>query len=370
MTSLSDPRLQGRPRTVNERIADAMILRATFLERLKAQIAFERSAALRRGLGKLIKVVESALKRIANRGVGALDQKGFQNLMKRADELSTAAYGAAMGGLAVELTEIATIESQWLAGTFSRFVPDIGISFDAPTAETLRSIARKRPFQGRTLREWIGKLDADTQARVRAAVRTGVSEGQTVRQIVRRLTGTKALGYADGAVTVSDRELRSVVGSAVQHTVTQTREDTYRANEDLIASVQWVATLDLVTCPICGSYDGKTWDVGKGPRPPAHPHCRCSTAPALKSWRALGIPADSLPAGTRASMSGEVPADLNWDAWMKRRSVREQNAAMGRGMAQLFREGRIGTPGNPLDPGKILGADRRRLTIAQIRAMN
>src|SRR5690606_30929623 len=125
------------------------------------------------------------------------------------------------------------------------------------------SIARKRPFEGHTLRQWRDRLDANTRARITGGIRQGIADGRTVTQIARALRGTQS---TPGVIEVSAREMRTIVHTATQHVTTQAREDVFKQNADVVGLVKWSATLDLSTCPICASYDGRTWEVGHGER--------------------------------------------------------------------------------------------------------
>ena len=66
----------------------------------------------------------------------------------------------------------------------------------------------------------------------------------------------------------------------------------------MIKGVAWVSTLDGRTSPICQARDGIVFPVSSGPRPPAHPNCRSTTAPVLRTWKELGV--DDFPEAPEA----------------------------------------------------------------------
>ena len=72
-----------------------------------------------------------------------------------------------------------------------------------------------------------------------------------------------------------------------------------------------------------------------------HFNCRSVSVPVLKSWRELGIDADELPAGTRASMDGQVPADLTYAQWFAKQSAKRQDEIVGPTRGRLYRAGRV-----------------------------
>jgi SPP1 gp7 family putative phage head morphogenesis protein len=59
--------------------------------------------------------------------------------------------------------------------------------------------------------------------------------------------------------------------------------------ESGVTEYVWLATNDAQVCSWCASRAGTVWRVGDGPLPPAHPRCRCSTAPERPRWRELGL---------------------------------------------------------------------------------
>ena len=98
-------------------------------------------------------------------------------------------------------------------------------------------------------------------------------------------------------------------------------------------------------CPVCGPLDGKVFDLGQGQRPPAHPNCRCTAVPVLKSWdEIIGRKVDpsKIPVGTRASMDGQVPADLTFNQWLKQQPLDGIADVLGsKKAARLFKAGEL-----------------------------
>ena len=138
------------------------------------------------------------------------------------------------------------------------------------------------------------------------------------------------------------------------------REQTYAENEDLIKGVQWVSTLDDKTSPVCRGRDGIVYESDRGPRPPAHPNCRSTTTPVLKSWKELGINLKEAPAGTRASLNGQVPATETYNSWLKKQPVEFQDDVLGPARGKLYRKG-----GVSMD--KFTDASGDQYTLKQLR---
>jgi len=138
---------------------------------------------------------------------------------------------------------------------------------------------------------------------------------------------------------ISRRGAQAMTRTAVNHTATNARELMYTKNQDVIASVQWVSTLDGRTTPICQARDGMTFPVNEGPRPPAHINCRSCTVPVTKTWRELGFDVDEAPESTRASFDGQVPEKTTYNDWLKGQDAKMQDSILGPGRGELFRQG-------------------------------
>jgi hypothetical protein len=78
----------------------------------------------------------------------------------------------------------------------------------------------------------------------------------------------------------------------------------------------------------------------------------------LKSWKELGIPADEMSPGTRASMDGQVPADTTYAEWFAKQSAERQDEILGPVRAKLYREGRVSFDRFYDDKGRFLTLDQ------------
>lgn len=269
-------------------------------------------------------------------------------------------YGAMLEKeLIPEFQQLAVDESKFGVHLLND-LPPVALDVVTPASALLRAAVTSRPFQGRLLREWVAEHPAAVRLRLRNAIRMGVAQGETIDQIVRRVRGTRAAGYADGIMEVNRRGAEAMVRTAVSHTVNAARAITYEENADLVKGVRWVATLDSRTSQTCISLDGQVFPLSSGPRPPAHVNCRSSTAPVLKSWKELGIRLPEAPDGTRASMDGQVAAKTTYGDWLKTRSRDFQDEVLGPTRAELWRSGKV-----PLE--KFVDYSGRSLTLDQLR---
>jgi SPP1 gp7 family putative phage head morphogenesis protein len=252
--------------------------------------------------------------------------------------ITAEAYAVLRKEATAQLKGLAEYEGEFQMESIST-AAEVRLDLTHPSPSQLWAAVNARPFQGRLLKDWYRELEASAQKRLRQAIQIGYTEGETIDQIVRRVRGTKARQFKDGILEISRRGAEALVRTAVNHTASAARNELYRANDSVIKGVQWVATLDSRTTILCASRDGTVYKVGEGPRPPAHINCRSTTVPVLKSWKEMGINLGEAPEGTRSSLDGQVPANINFDKWLRTRSVAFQEDVLGKTKAKLFRDG-------------------------------
>jgi len=317
----------------NARLRDAAIRRRIRLERYSNNEA-------RRILALLKRVEDDLLRKMAELEPGSAGLARADAIMDSVRDQARQAFAQVQGVLSGDLLDLTEDEIESALASFRSAVP-IDVLFAAPPAATVHAAALSRPFQGRLLREWMASLEESQGRRVRDAVRIGLVEGESIPAIMRRLRGTRANRFKDGVLEINRRSAEAVVRTAVTHTSNFARQRTFERNANIVKSVQWVATLDGRTTPICRSRDGRVYPVDSGPRPPAHVGCRSVMAPVTKSFRELGLDIDEIPPGARASMNGQVPATTTYNEWLATQSVEFQNEVLGPTRGRLFREGGI-----------------------------
>jgi len=343
------------PETVNELVADRAIRHALYLERYKTQLVHEILKDYNRNLEPaLVAKIQRSLERVTG------TSKQLQALFKHNGELVREEYKLMEVKLYSQLRDFGKLESQWLIQTLGTSMP-IAWDFVAPNANMLKALITQQPMEGALVKDWFSKLARDTAFGVNRQIQMGIIEGEGIEAIVRRIKGTRAANYTDGILNASRQNLRSVVRTSVSHVAHLSRNELYEANTDIIKGVQWLSTLDTRTCVECMNLDGNVYPVGEMPAIPAHYSCRCTSAPVLRSWKELGIDAKEAPAGTRASMNGQVPESMTYPAWLKKQSVDVQNEALGEARAKLFRSGQ-------LKLNEFTDRQNRRLTLKELAA--
>lgn len=315
---------------VSDDVLDALTAHEIGLQRLSNATVRKMLATLKRSDARIVE-------RLLRDDVSALSRARQEALLADIRRIVESVYADATGQMQIELQALAEYEGNYQLNMFRHVVP-IKLDFIAPSPEQLWAAVNSRPFQGKLLTEWYKDLEAGAFQRLRNTIRAGIVEGRTIEQIVREVRGTAAQGYQDGVLQTTRRAAEATVRTAVSHTANAARDRLYQGNAKHIKGVQWVAVLDGRTSAVCRARDGMVYPVDSGPRPPAHPNCRSSTIPVLKSLREMGIDRDQ-PKSTRASMNGQVAGDLTYDAWLRKQPREFQDGVLGVAKADLFRAG-------------------------------
>ena len=176
---------------------------------------------------------------------------------------------------------------------------------------------------GDTLDQWQERLLNNDMQRLKMGLNLGVRLGENEAALRARLLGQSALGGIGGAVEATRRELDTLV-----RTATDVFADLARVQIDTSNGLQgrevYVAILDSRTTKLCAGYHGKTFEAGRGPRPPLHWYCR----------------------STRVPLVGErTPSLRSYREWLNRRSARDQDEVLGPRQGASFRAGTLAVEG-------------------------
>jgi SPP1 gp7 family putative phage head morphogenesis protein len=326
--------LKGKPRSINAEVLDRIIAHAVDLEQYKSYEVRQIVSFLN---AEIEPEIVHQLQKYAGR---ELTVRRLESLRQAIREITVAGYSQLRSDVTDDLRTLSSSEARWNVNMLAATVP-ISVSFVAPSVAAIREMMREAPIHGRFVKDWLADLAPATVVRVNQQIMIGATMGEGIDQMVRRIAGTQAHQYADGILQRSRRDIETMVRTAVSGVSNSVRQLTYAGNSRVIKAVLFVATLDLRTCEICGSFDGNRYEIDEGPRPPLHPGCRCTTAPVLRSWRELGLNLQEAPEWTRASMDGQVPARVDFSTWLGRRSVAEQDRVLGQTRGTLYRSGQV-----------------------------
>jgi SPP1 gp7 family putative phage head morphogenesis protein len=323
--------------TVNERLFNAEVRHAVSLQRFA-------NGAVQRMVGLLNEVDTDLLARLSAAIEGTASDlriERLEALLVDANALNATSYDRLSRALSVELHDFLDHELEYQATLLETEVPEpivTQLGVNRVVADQVFAAAMARPFQGVLLSEALEDQEAGRAKLIRDTIRMGIIEGRTEAEITRTLRGTRAQGYADGLLERPRHQLAALVRTAVNHTQNYAKQKIYEENKDLVPRWVFRATLDSRTSITCGSLDGKTFPVGKGPQPPRHWNCRSLAAPITASWRELGVNLEEVDAGMRASMDGQVPAATSFGGWLRDQPAAVQDEVLGAKRGQLFRE--------------------------------
>lgn len=267
---------------------------------------------------------------------------------------------------AVSATALAVYEANYTARL-------IGEKIKEPNGKTLLNKARKKPFAGGMLIDYMfDKVAGDLRQRVEYTIRDGINSGQTTQQIVQKIKGTKKLNYQDGILNKSRQEINTLVRTARSHTANETHDDVYRQ-----LGFEWLrvlATLDSRTCLFCAGQDGRVYhaDDPKRPRFPVHPNNRTIYVPIKdKDAEMIGkrpYVADPLKRSVKDIPKderdiGQVDANTTYKEWFARQNPDVQKAVLGKTRYDLYKSGKISVDRFSGDNGEIL-------TLAELRVLD
>ena len=343
---------------------------------LSHQLALERwSDAEVRRLARVLDANERDLvKRLGRLETATPLRRGrLQALFADLRQLNGRAYARLGEALTVSLRTLAAYESTFGQRLFDAVLPAGRRESLLPSPSQLRAIVEELPLVGSTLPKELSKLARSRFQRVQGMVRLGLVQNETNSQIIRRIVEGKKLGKI---------QAEALVRTAANHVSAQSREMIYAGHEDILAGVEWVATLDGRTTPICQALDGKVFKVNEGPRPPAHFRCRSATVPVTKSWEELGFGSDlpeTLPPGVRlrpfvrdtrpvaripkaerVGKIGQVRAEVHYSEWLAAQPSSFQDTVLGPKRGAIFRA----NPG--MDLAKLMRTTYEPLTLAEL----
>ena len=357
--------------TVNDQLLHDAIGHAVDLTRYSNSVVARMIALLNAMDADIVAQIASALERMPAESfsIDRLDQ-----LLASVRSLNAQAYGMLGRELSAEMRKFTAYEANYQHQVMVSTVPTvIELSVGAVNAEQVYTAALARPFQGRLLSEWASSLGESRMVRIRDTLRMGYAENQTVGQMVQRIRGTRAAGYTDAIWQTDRRHVEAVVRTATQHFASETRDRFYDENSDIIKSLKWSATLDSRTSEGCRLRDGLLYEKDAPHSPIGHKvpwlggpgrlhwNCRSSSVPVLKSAEELGYKAQDVPAGTRASMDGQGPAETTYSQWLKRQSAARQDDILGPTRGKLMRSG-------DLEMADFYNERGRYLTLDELRA--
>lgn len=291
-----------------------------------------------------LKALQADIIALLSTRLNTQDQAALNQLLAEIRERIRARYSTINQQLTDELNQLSDATATWITNEMSvaTGIPEsLILLYFLPRDQVVT-------IRGVPLQEWLGRQAQSLQNRVTDQVRMGASIDATEAAIIQMVRGTRANNYADGAFSRSINEVRSIITTAVQHVNQSVLVGTYQQNPDVVRYIQWQSILDNRTTQICIARDNKLYTLDGEPvghglpwlGGPGNAHfgCRSSGIPVFRRWNETNIqPTDKM----RQSMDGEVPASMSYEDWLRGKSEAFQNEVLGKGKADLWRQGRI-----------------------------
>ncbi len=352
--------------SVNSRIQDALVRHSVELQRYGNGLARDIQAILDSADAAILEKLGGRLSLIEQRGydLGPASTKRLQTLLRDLRTLNRDVYKRVWDELKASLGDFAIEEADFQSKVLKTTLP-IEIATTLPTPAVLRTLVTTAPMEGQLLKHWVDGMESGRLDRLNRAIRNGIVNGETTDQIIRTIRGTRAGQYRDGVLQISRRSAQAIVRTATGHVATVAAQETWKGS-NAVKGWSFLAVLDLRTSTTCAGLSGQVFPIGEGPLPPRHLNCRSAAIPITKSYRELGLDKDDLPAGDRASMDGQVPGDLTFSDWLKKKGPSAQDKILGPTRAQWFRDGKLSLSDLVKGDGSVLTLDQLRQRYGDI----
>lgn len=350
------------PKNLDNYLADRALTRQLYLLRFSAGEKKKVLAVLVDMRAELVAKLRSGNGDLSDFARGRL-----KTLLKQCEAVIDHGYGQIQTTLDFE--GLAQVEAE---ATIKPLVA-VGLDASIPTVATMKALINGSVIEGAPSNLWWKKQSEDLQFKFAAQVRQGVSQGETLMDIVRRVAGSKRLGTA-GIMEVARRNAFSLVHTSVMQVAADARLATYRQNGDIIKGVRQLSVMDGRATPTCVAYSGAEWDLDGNPingttlpfngGPPRHWGCRSVLTSITKTFKELGIKGlPELPdTGERASDLGPIDRKTTMDQFLKMHDTEWQDKMLGKGKAQLWRDGKITL-------SQLVDGTGRELTLKELKAL-
>jgi hypothetical protein len=135
-------------------------------------------------------------------------------------------------------------------------------------------LAQSKPFEGRSLQEWLLRLRMTDLQQFENQIRIGLVQNESSDDITRRIVGTRTQNGRDGAVQLTRKSIQTMAVTSMGVYGDAVREDFFVTNSGMFLQEIFVPVVDDRTTVLCLSLERRVFPVGQGPIPPLHWNCR------------------------------------------------------------------------------------------------
>lgn len=326
--------------SINDKVKDRILEQSIELEQLEAGSKKDVIKKMARMEKKLIAI-------FLNSDLWSSQKKQIMQarlalLFKDADDLIKQTYDS------ISLEQIGLLAA--LAALVEKqSINNINVSLGTKYTQTQITKAKLNNalIEGASPSEWWKRRGEAFNNKFKDTVRDGVSKNLGGMEIARNLTGNKRLRKRNGAFAGNYRSAELLVRTSIHSIANEARVAIFENNDDIILGIEWVSTLDARTTIICKALDGLIWDINTKkpighnkayPGSSAHWGCRSAQVPVIKKY---DNSMKKLSSETRASMDGQVSANLDYEDWLKTKPTDFQKKTLGLKRYELWNDGKI-----------------------------
>ena len=193
-------------------------------------------------------------------------------------------------------------------------------------------------FLGADIKTHLKLLKQDIFVVVSKKIVQGFADDLTPRQVAQNIRGTAKNKYKDGVFNTARNDFSAMTNSAIQRVTDNARERFWKKQG--VEKVIWISVLDEKTTAICRGRSNKIYNIGEGPRPPAHYRCRSKVVPYTEGL--------------------EVPP--SYSEWLRSQDDSVIDGVLGKTKGAMFRSGKLKLDGYVTPSG-------REMTIEELKQL-
>ena len=221
-------------------------------------------------------------------GLSALTKKKFLDLLRRVREAQRKHFSAYTQAMLRELESYAETDTA-VQGDLIKATQEedndrstlLALLFTKAGRSRLWATIRNADVQavGYSPEIFATRFASTSLNEIEAILRRGYASKLPLSETMASIVGTRKANYRDGAFIKLDRYARGMTATLYQHVTGQVAQ---AVGQIYFEKYTWVSVLDSKTSPVCTARDGRTYEYGRGPLPPAHPNCRSHVAPFME----------------------------------------------------------------------------------------
>lgn len=281
----------------------------------------------------------------------ALKRKKAAQLVKQSKTKINKTYSTINRLSQSELGHLAAIEGEFSKGLINNYAGG-NIASKKASDDAAKKLARDIAIQGSPAAMWWGRQSTALQNKFTDKILQAVQGNWTIDQVIEGIRGTEAASFKDGIMHVSEIQAEALARTSVQTITNASRLATLNANQDVIESMQWIATLDGRTSSICMNLNGKKWSlpeyqpIGHGipfPGPTAHWRCRSTQIPITYPFNKLPKKKQALVhPQAKAAMGDSLKESVTFSKFLSKLPDRELITLFGNEkLARQFKRGKL-----------------------------